>query len=60
MAVAHQTQQASQQVEDLPLNQFRQPAAEAGVANASGAEFMAASQQGNACLLVRTAQPRQW
>ena len=60
MTVAQQTQQAPQQVKDLPLNQFRQPAAQAGVADASGAEFMAASQQGYPGLLVGTAQPRQW
>ena len=59
MAMAQQPQQAAQQIQDLALNQFRQPPAQAGVADASGAELVAAPQQGNAGLPVGTAQPRQ-
>ena len=57
--VPHQTHQASEQIQHLPLGDLGEAAAKAGVADAAGAEFMAASQQRHAGFLVGAAKAHQ-
>ena len=56
LPVAQQSDQASEQIQHLPLQQFCQATPKAGVADAASAEFMAASQQRHVGFAVGAAE----